>query len=130
MDSLNIPSTLITPAIQFDAESGVFSIKGCSIPVEADIFWKPVLSWIEVYSYMPKESTRVIFELAYFNISTSNNILQLLYSLREIVNRSYNVQIEWHYASFDDDMYEVGQDFAFMAKLPFEFIASSSIELI
>ncbi len=41
MDSLIIPSTLITPAIQFDAETGVFSIKGCSIPVEADNFWKP-----------------------------------------------------------------------------------------
>ena len=79
---------------------------------------------------MPKQSTRVIFELEYFNISTSNNLLQLLYSLREIANRSYNVQIEWRYSSFDDDMYEVGQDFAFMAKLPFEFIASSSIELI
>ena len=130
MDSLNIPSTLITPAIQFDAESGVFNIKGCSIPIEVDNFWKPILSWIEVYSHMPKPSTRVIFELAYFNISTSNNILQLLYSLREIVNRSYNVQIEWYYSSFDDDMYEVGQDFAFMAKLPFEFIASNSVELI
>ena len=77
MDSLIIPSTLITPAIQFDAETGLFSIKGCSIPVEADNFWKHVLSWIEVYSYMPKQSTRVIFELAYFNISTSNNLLQL-----------------------------------------------------
>ena len=38
MDSLIIPSTLITPAIQFDAETGLFSIKGCSIPVEADNF--------------------------------------------------------------------------------------------
>lgn len=34
-----------------------------------------------------------------------------------------NVRIKWMYNEIDEDMFEVGQDYAFMVKIPFDFLS-------
>ena len=38
--------------------------------------------------------------------------------------------VKWHYKKSDIDMYEVGPDYAYMVKVPFEFVANEEMELV
>lgn len=122
-------STAITPSIYFDAKTGVMEIKGRSIPDQPDEFWLPVLSWFESYLLNPQPKTRVSIDLEYFNISSSKRILFLLYKLNELVDLGKEAEVEWCYRQSDEDMFEVGQDYAYMVKVPFIFNEYKDIAL-
>lgn len=121
MEILKLDSTPQTPMIHFDASNGIMEIKGRSIPDQPDEFWLPVLNWFESYMLNPNEKTVVRINLEYFNISSSKRILFLLYKLNELVEMKKDVHVEWYYRESDEDMYEVGQDYAYMVKVPFVF---------
>ena len=59
--------------------------------------------------------------LDFFNISSSKRLLFMLYKLNEILEKGGQSKVQWYYSEHDDDMFEVGQDYAFMVKVPFEF---------
>lgn len=115
-------ATSKTPFVYLSAEEERFEIKGRSIPGDAEDFWGPILEWFEAYSQNPSNFTEVKIDLEYFNISSSKRLLFLLYKLNEIVDKGNDVTVKWYYRSNDDDMFEVGQDYAFMVKVPFDFI--------
>jgi hypothetical protein len=121
MESLYIEATATTPKIDFNIQSGVFSIEGKAIDNDAENFFKPVLAWLSEYVETPHQKTEVVVKLDYFNISSSKRILFMFYKLNELHDRGNDVAVKWHYQEDEDDMFEVGQDFAFMVKIPFEF---------
>jgi hypothetical protein len=111
------------PTILFDKESGLFSITGRSIPEDGKVFYEPALKWLEIYSLNPLPNTHLIFDIEYFNISSSKMILYILYKLCEIQSAGYTVRVTWCYTDEYDEMFEVGEDYAFMVNIPFEFKA-------
>jgi hypothetical protein len=121
MNDLLIQPTAQTPLIHFCFGTGVMEIKGRSIPDQPDDFWLPVLNWFESYLMMPKRPTIIKIDLEYFNISSSKRILFLLYKLNELTESGMDVKVQWYYRQSDEDMFEVGQDYAYMVKVPFEF---------
>ncbi len=129
MENLLIEATSKTPWIHFDSLSGQMEIKGRSIPEEADDFWLPVLNWFESYIMHPHNNTIVKIDLEYFNITSSKRILFLLYKLNELVDSGMEATVEWLYRESDEDMYEVGQDYAYMVKVPFVFKEYSETDL-
>ncbi len=122
MKSLIIESTDKTPKVVLDPENGLFEIIGKSIPTDAETFYGPILEWIEGYAKRPNNKTEIVLNLEFFNISSSKRILFLLYKLNEMIEKGYEVNIKWYYSENDDEMYEVGQDYAFMVNVPFEFV--------
>ena len=128
MKPLIIAPTDKTPSVTFDADSGVFEIKGRSIPKDAEEFYASTLDWLESYKLKPNEETVVSFNLEFFNISSSKRILFILYKLNEIVEAGHKVNVRWTTLENDDDMFEVGQDYAFMVNIPFEFIQTAKKE--
>lgn len=121
MDILSIKATALTPFVMFDSTNGNMKIEGRSIPENADDFWLPILNWFESYIISPSNVTTFSINLEYFNISSSKRILFLLYKLNELAERGCDVKVEWIYRKEDEDMFEVGQDYAYMVKVPFEF---------
>lgn len=121
MEKLIIEASTQTPSVSFDHETGQMEIIGRSIPDQPDKFWGPVLTWFDAYLSQPSLETTVKINLDYFNIPSSKRILFLLYKLNELSDSGYKVKVEWHYKEADGDMYEVGQDYAYMVKVPFEF---------
>lgn len=120
---LYIEATAKTPEIHFNPELGLFEIKGKSIPDDAENFYGAVLDWFDDYLVMPNQETVVTIDLEYFNISSSKRLLFLLYKLNELNSGQKDVRIKWMYNEDDEDMFEVGQDYAFMVKVPFDFIS-------
>ncbi len=122
MENLYIEETESTPYVNFNCETGIFKLEGKSVPTAAEDFYKGVLAWLEDYLENPQELTNMSLKLDYFNIASSKRILYILYKLNELVEKGFEVNIEWYYHEDEDDMLEVGQDFAFMVKIPFKFI--------
>lgn len=122
MENLYKDATPKTPEINFDPVSGVMSIKGRCIPDDPDKFWLPVLNWFESYMMKPVEITTFSINLEYFNIASSKRILFLLYKLNELAEANRQVSVEWHHRENDEDMFEVGQDYAYMVRVPFKFV--------
>ena len=65
-----------------------------------------------------------VFDLEYFNIFSSKRILFILYKLSDLKIAGADINVIWHFSMEDDDMKEVGEDFACMVNLPFEFISN------
>ncbi len=129
MNQLVIEATAFTPYINFNSEIGIMEIKGRAIPEQPDDFWIPVLNWFESYVVNPTKETTFIINLEYFNISSSKRILFMLYKLNDLVNNGNSAKVNWLYRENDEDMYEVGHDYAYMVKVPFEFNVFSEAEL-
>jgi hypothetical protein len=129
MKSLYIESTAKTPEIIFDPERNVFDIKGKSIPDDAEHFYRDVLEWFDDYLVQPNNETVVTIDLEYFNIASSKRLLFILYKLNELVEANKNVRVKWCYNEEDEDMFEVGQDYAFMVNVPFDFVSYRMDEL-
>jgi len=129
MDTLIREATAQTPYISFDTLTGIMEIRGRSIPDNSDDFWVPILSWFESYLLDPCSHTTFRINLEYFNITSSKRILFLLYKLNELSEAGNSVNVEWLYRDTDEDMYEVGQDYAYMVKVPFSFEAYQEFDL-
>ncbi len=121
MQEIFIPSTEKTPQVVFKS-TGELELSGKSIPEDAETFFDPILKWLESYISQPCPLTTLSINLEYFNISSSKRILFILYKLNELVGQNKSVRVRWVYDDNDEDMYEVGQDYAFMVKIPFEFV--------
>lgn len=115
--------------IHFSKTTGIMSISGRAIPNDPEEFWSDILDWFDTYLAVPNPLTEFRIDLEYFNISSSKRILFLLYKLNELVEKGMEAKVNWFYKDTDDDMFEVGQDYEYMVKVPFEFIAYTDIDL-
>lgn len=119
MKYIKINKTDIYPTIIMDKENGVFEIKGVSLPLDGRDFYNPVLDFLDQYAKDPNKITLFVFNLKYFNISSSKMFLFILYKLKEIFDSGKAVVVVW---SFDDeDIREAGEDFQHMVDVPFQF---------
>jgi hypothetical protein len=125
MEKIVIEPTNETPKVVLDKENNVFEISGNSLPEDVLNFFVPILSWFDEYAKSPNQSTRIIFNLEYYNTSSSKMILKLLEKFRDIHRSGYDVEIHWHYMEDDEDMIEAGEDYSENIKVPFKFIAHS-----
>lgn len=130
MDTLLIQATAQTPLVNLDPSTGIMEIRGRSIPDDPEAFWGVVLTWFDNYMANPIEETLVRIDLEYFNITSSKRILFLLYKLNELVDSGKKAKVEWYYRQSDEDMYEVGQDYAFMVHVPFDFREYTDNDLV
>ena len=61
----------------------------------------------------------VIISSIWFSISSVN--VNISTPVNELSENGSDVKVEWLYRDTDEDMYEVGQDYAYMVRVPFEF---------
>lgn len=122
MDLFTLNATETTPSVNFNPETGKLIIEGNSIPNDAEEFFNPILSWLEEYVSSTRVKTTLVIKLHYFNVSSSKRILYMFYKLNELLKFNKPVVIKWYYSEDEDEMFEVGQDFAFMVNIPFHFI--------
>lgn len=129
MEIFRIEETAQTPFVNLNPTTGKIEIQGRAIPEDPDAFWLPILDWFDSFMINPPDSVTVCLNLEYFNISSSKRILFLLYKLNDLADAGNTVRVEWHYKLSDIDMYEVGQDYAYMVKVPFQFLSYTEFEM-
>jgi hypothetical protein len=127
MDNLIIEGSKKTPYINFDKDSGIFHIKGRSVPENSYEFYNPLLVWMDEYAKQPNSSIILKIELDYFNTSSSKFLFEIFKKLKTIVvNNNSEIKVEWYYDDGDEEMENSGQDFMDILDIPFSFICISN----
>ncbi len=121
MEPLFIEATKDTPRIHFDPQKNIFEISKLSLPEDAIEFYKPVFKWLREYMQNPNPMTVFDFNIEYFNTASSKQIIQLLLLLEEL-NKKSKVKVRWHYKDIDEDMKELGEEYANIINIDFELV--------
>ncbi|MFY9308848.1 MAG: DUF1987 domain-containing protein [Bacteroidia bacterium] len=130
MESLIIGATEDSPEINFDLKSNRFMISGKSRPENTGKFYTPVLEWFDKFEKQvnasgngKSEPMDFAFKLEYFNSISAKYIADIIMLLKELSLKGNNIHIKWYYPSSDDDMLEVGKEFADMVEMNFDYVA-------
>ena len=122
MEVLSIEGTKITPTVLFDKSKGIISLSGLSRPEDGVKFYQPLMDWMKRYVEEPNPSTIFTLKLEYFNTSSSKMVFSLISLLKNIQAKGLEVTVEWHYLEYDEDLLEMGQDYASIVPIPFKYI--------
>lgn len=126
-NQLNIKETALTPSVQFNEFTNCLEITGRSVPMDAEKFWAPVLSWYIRQSVItPKIS--VSFDFDYLNSGSQQFVVRLLKMMSESDSKGLTQigNVTWKYEDYDEDLYEMGHDFSFVSGLQFRFLQKES----
>lgn len=123
MNAINIEATSKTPEVGFDADKGLITLKGRSIPEHTVEFYKPLHQWIDEYGANPQPSTTIEIFIEYYNTSSSKSILDLLKRLENIHKMGNDMIVKWFYEEDDEALFESGEEYQSMVEIPFELIA-------
>ncbi len=120
MKSLFIKGTEVTPQISFDEEVSTLSIHGRSIPANADETYRQLGEWLDALFQSHSCITKIDMNLDYFNTASHKHLAQMF---TQISNNCNDTKVVWHYCIDDDEMKQVGEIFARIFNLNFEFIS-------
>jgi len=126
MEVLKIKETSDTPTIILDKENNIFEISGKSLPEDVNTFYEPVFNWLTKYFENPNPETIFTFNLDYLNTASSKSMLSLLLILENAVTKGNKVSVNWKYLTDDEDMFDVGEEYSQIIKVPFKFIPLES----
>lgn len=115
MEPLLRQSTTYTPYVHLNMATRCFVIGGRSIPIDAELFYRPILNWLDRYMETDRaERITFCFCFDFFNIASSKRILFILNRLVEMQNRGWIIKVLWKYEKNDLDMLEIGKDYDLM----------------
>ncbi|HLF33220.1 MAG TPA: DUF1987 domain-containing protein [Cyclobacteriaceae bacterium] len=122
MNSLFLAGTAKTPSISFDGKSGKFEISGRSIPENSAKFYMPLIEWVDNYINSAAEDTSIHVRLEYFNTSSLKSLVELFRRFEKLLLVGKQVELNWYYEPEDEDMYESGEDFRLLIRIPVKLI--------
>jgi hypothetical protein len=127
MEPLIIKPTDSTPSITLDKATGIFEIKGNSLPEDVTSFYQPVLNWVKSYVAGPNQTTIFTFKLTYLNTASSKIVFSILSLLEPLVDKGIGIKIDWYYIENDEDTCDIGKEYADLVKIPFSFTSVSNL---
>jgi hypothetical protein len=111
------------PTVIIDKDKGLIELSGSSImenPLEVFI---PVFNKIAEYVDSPRPKTTVNLKLTYFNTSSSKLLLDLIQNLEAVhAQGKSDIKVYWYYHEDDENMMEIGEDFAMLCNVPIEIL--------
>ena len=123
MGPIKVEASERTPEIDFDFAANKFAIRGESYPEDVSAFYGEILDKLEDHlGDLSAGDVEFHFELIYFNSSTAKVLMSLFETLDECAENGAAVKIVWNYEEDDDNMQELGEEFA-------EDLAHASFEL-
>ena len=123
MENYILEGTPKSPLVNFNAQTGILTISGRSIPENAREFYRPMIEWIEKYANAPQASTVFDVCLEYFNTSSSKALFDLFKTAEDIhVAGRSNIVVKWKYENDDWEMRDAGLDYSRIIQIPVEMI--------
>lgn len=121
MENLTIEKTKSTPAVFFDAGSGVLQMEGESYPENVVKFYAPLLDWLRAYLLLDTDEITMEFKISYFNSSTSKVFMTMFDLLEQSVAEGKKARVRLICDEENDVAIECGEEFKEdLECLPFE----------
>lgn len=121
MQNFILEATKTTPFVRLSAADGVFEIKGKSHSEDSLGFFRRIIEQLAQYQSAQPKLTADIF-LEYFNTSSAKCLFDVTKALEKIQDKGYDVEVNWFYEEDDMDMIEIGEDYADLSDVKFNFI--------
>ncbi len=128
MENFIIEATKTTPFVRLSPVDGVFEIKGKSHSEDSLNFFRRIIEQLNQYNSSQTSLTADIF-LEYFNTSSAKCLFDVTRALEKIQDKGYDVMVNWYHEEDDIDMVEIGEDYADLSDLKFNFIGVSEDEM-
>ena len=112
----------ITPFVKIDAEQGVVVMKGQSSLERSLMFYHPLIKQIYDAFHQTGKELKVDMSFRYFNTSSSKCFLDLFRALKKIEQSGSKVSVNWYYERNDSEMKQMGEDYADLVDLSFNYI--------
>ena len=113
MENVKTPATERSPELEFDFAANKFAIRGESYPENVNDFYGDVIGNLEEhFGAQDNAEIQFDFELIYFNSSSAKILMTLFDLLDAAADAGNKVTINWHFAEDDDNMEELGEEFA------------------
>ena len=122
MNNYFVEATKSSPAVAFDAGSGVLRLTGESYPENSFEFYAPLLAWLQEFLDASPLPVRLELQLSYINTGTVKCLLDIFDQLEEAASNGRNVKIAWYYDPANERALETGEEFMEDLKVPFELI--------
>ena len=116
---MEIKETKSTPYIKLDESNGILEIRGRSGPVQAIVFYQPLIDALDHSLKEGKKLHTVNIALDFFNISSSKCLFDIFKRIERMNNK--DLVINWFFEPNDIDMLEAGEDFASTFNLSFNY---------
>ncbi len=128
MENIILYPTNKTPFVYTNYNQGLVYVSGIAIPENAPQFFAGFCDWIETYLSRENKLLSIHIDLEYFNNPSSLCITDLVRRINNL-DKPW-VTLYWYHYSDDDDVREDGEDFAEIAKFPFQLIPVEKQESI
>ncbi len=119
-NELKINASDYSPEVYLNAQEGILSISGRSMPEDVGSFFDPIFDWVDEYLKNPREMTILNIFFEYYNSSTARKITEIIFELEELLKTGKDVKVTWKYKSDDLIMKENGEEISSVVELPFE----------
>lgn len=119
MDKLYIEKNQNTPRVDFNPQTGIFSIEGRTIPENPGEFYDPILNWLIEYFESPAEKTVFSINLDYVNSGSSKYILGLFRVFKKKFLDGIDVEVNWYYEEDDEAIESLGEHYQSLLPFPF-----------
>jgi len=124
MEVLELDGTSYTPKVVFDLKNRVFEITGDSRPEDTHTFYQGLIGWLSnLESPSVKGELKFKFAFDYLNSSSSKFIFKLISCLKDLESKDINFSIDWYYDEPDNDMKELGEEYAELADIKINLIS-------
>jgi len=110
------------PRVNFNYETGICELGGESYLEETNVFYEPLLEWLEEYISLGTKPITFNISLTYFNTSSSGSILNILNKLKEYQERGGDVTVNWYFDKDDIDMQEEIEDYMLESEMDINMI--------
>lgn len=108
LENIVIEGSENSPAVDMNFEENVFKISGMSYMEDVASFYdRPLKALNEHLSSEDNSKVKFIFDLSYFNSSSSRVVFGLFEMLDEAANVGNEVSIDWYFD--DEDIAEEGE---------------------
>jgi len=108
LEPVKIEKETNSPEVDFDFSANIFRISGMSYMEDAVEFYRDLISQLEThFAELSDAKISFIFDMAYFNSSSSRIVFSLLELLDKTAGAGNEVSIEWHFD--DEDIGEEGE---------------------
>ncbi len=111
LEDLKIAAGDNTPAVEFLFNDNIFKLSGMSYMEDVRSFYDDMMEKLNThFESLENGKVKFIFDLDYFNSSSSRVIFTLFERLDAVAEAGNTVAIEWHFD--DEDIGEEGEELA------------------
>ena len=121
MENLKLEKSPRTPLVEFSTD-GELKVEGRSTPENAVEFYEVLIAWIKDFKKKKPKKLEFHVSLEFFNTSSGKLLINIFKMVEKFKTDEFEPNIFWYYDENDEDMFQAGQDFQSIMKIPFHVV--------